>query len=183
MSQPFKINEPRQHSEKASKDALPAIQHVHPANYALYKGAGKKNDLTGKLKITGTTKAAVYRKISVYLAEHGVQRDCSMVKNKIVKLERGYKAALVFLGSTGSGCHNPDPERPTEEKMVDATARGIVLNHCPYWDRLNPVCFDRASMVPPHTSDSLGAMDEEAGSDEQESDGSGPGSRLEQSDT
>ncbi|GAV08478.1 hypothetical protein RvY_18161 [Ramazzottius varieornatus] len=83
-----------------------------PANYALYKGA-RKNNLTGKLKTTGTTKAPVYRKISVYLAEHGVQRDCSMVKNKIVNLERGYKAALVFLGGTGSGCHNPDPERPT----------------------------------------------------------------------
>ncbi|GAV05983.1 hypothetical protein RvY_16027 [Ramazzottius varieornatus] len=145
-----------------------------PANYALYKGAGKKNNLTGKLKTTGTTKAAVYRKISVYLAEHGVQRDCSMVKNKIVNLERGYKAALVFLGGTGSGCHNPDPERPTEEKMVDATTRGSVLNHCPYWDRLNPVYSDRASMVPPHTPDSLGAMDEEAGSGEQESYRSGP---------
>ncbi|GAV08477.1 hypothetical protein RvY_18160 [Ramazzottius varieornatus] len=58
--------------------------------------------------------------------------------------------------------------------MVDATTQGIVLNHCPYWDRLNPVYSDRASMVPPHTSDSLGATDEEAGSWEQESDGSGP---------
>ncbi|GAV01079.1 LOW QUALITY PROTEIN: hypothetical protein RvY_11846 [Ramazzottius varieornatus] len=141
-----------------------------PANYALYKGAGKKNNLRGKLKTTETTKAAVFRKISVYLAEHAGLLDV----NKIVNLERGYKAALVFLGGTGSGCHNPDPERPTEEKMVDATTRGIVLNHCPYWDRLNPVCSDRASMVPPHASDSLGAMDEEAGSDEQESNESGP---------
>ncbi|GAV00101.1 hypothetical protein RvY_10998-1 [Ramazzottius varieornatus] len=52
-----------------------------PTNYLLYKGAGKKNTATGKMATTGTTKAAVQRKISVHLGQLGVHRDSTTIKN------------------------------------------------------------------------------------------------------
>ncbi|GAU92437.1 hypothetical protein RvY_04518 [Ramazzottius varieornatus] len=91
-----------------------------PTNYLLYKEAGKKNTATGKMATTGTTKAAVHRKISVHLGQLGVHRDSTTIKNKLLHLEKEYKAAIVFLKSTGSGCGNPDLDIPIEEKMEDA---------------------------------------------------------------
>ncbi|GAU99307.1 hypothetical protein RvY_10332 [Ramazzottius varieornatus] len=46
-----------------------------PTNYLLYKGAGKKNTVAGKMATTGTTKAAVHRNMSVHLGQLGVHRD------------------------------------------------------------------------------------------------------------
>ncbi|GAU97737.1 hypothetical protein RvY_08982-2 [Ramazzottius varieornatus] len=107
------------------------------------------------MKTTEVSKAAVYRKISIYLGQLGVRRDSTMIKNKLVHLEKGYKLALAFLKASGSVCNNPDPERPIEENMEDPTNKGIVLNYCPYWFRLRPVFTDRAAMEPAYTSDTL----------------------------
>ncbi|GAV04550.1 hypothetical protein RvY_14817 [Ramazzottius varieornatus] len=63
-------HEPRTHGLWSTEQEGQLIEWLEdPAEYALYKGAGKKNNLTGKLKTTGTTKAAVYRKISVYYSK------------------------------------------------------------------------------------------------------------------
>ncbi|GAU89403.1 hypothetical protein RvY_01955-2 [Ramazzottius varieornatus] len=69
---------------------------------------------------TGTTKAVVHRKISVHLGQLGVHRDSTTITKKLLHLEKGYRAAMVFLKSTGSGYGNPDPDIPIEEKMEDA---------------------------------------------------------------
>ncbi|GAU99306.1 hypothetical protein RvY_10331 [Ramazzottius varieornatus] len=52
--------------------------------------------------------------------------------------------------------------------MEEAKNQGIVPSYCPYWFRLRPVFTDRASMEPPHFSDTLRTSAEEKASEDEE---------------
>ncbi|KAG9398428.1 hypothetical protein AC1031_014615 [Aphanomyces cochlioides] len=115
-------------------------------NYTRWRGGTRTKD--------GVNKMGLVAEISqMLLREHGISRNADSMKSKIQELNDSYSKARDFMTHTGEGVLSAAQERlgnvddPEYQKEV-LSIREKRTRLCKYWDTLDEIIGDRASVVP-----------------------------------